>query len=66
MMDFDVQLGEQLFELRKYSRSIGGPEATLALIEFLQENKNDLPTNIRKTFDGAMGNINYMFSLVIS
>ena len=46
--------GEQLFSLRRYSRSVGGPEATLEMLEFLQENKGDMPADYREMFDNVM------------
>ena len=46
--------GEQLFSLRRYSRSVGGPEATLEMLEFLQENKGDMPADYREMFDNVI------------
>ena len=49
-----MDYGEQLFSLRRYSRSVGGPEATLEMLEFLQENKGDMPADYREMFDNVM------------
>ena len=49
-----MEYGEQLFSLRKYVRSIGGPEPTLPMLEFLQANKDDLPEDYREMFDNVM------------
>jgi len=49
-----MEYGEQLFSLRKYVRRIGGPEPTLAMLEFLNENKDSLPSDYREMFDNVM------------
>jgi len=49
-----MDYGEQLFSLRKYVRSIGGPEPTLAMLEFLSDNRDDLPADYRKMFDNVI------------
>ena len=49
-----MDYGEQLFNLRKYVRSIGGPEPTLEMLEFLVDNKDDMPADYREMFDNVM------------
>ena len=49
-----MEYGEQLFSLRKYVRSIGGPEPTLEMLEFLCDNKDDMPADYREMFDNVM------------
>jgi len=48
---------EKLYELRKYSRSIGGPEPTLPMLEFLDSNKGDMPSAERALFDDVMASL---------
>jgi len=49
-----MEYGEQLFSLRKYVRTIGGPEPTLEMLEYLNDNRNDLPVDYREMFDNVM------------
>lgn len=56
-----MEYGEQLFSLRRYSRSIGGPEPTLAMLEFLNENKDDMPADYREMFDNVMNGFGKLF-----
>lgn len=49
-----MEYGEQIFSLRRYSRSVGGPEATLEMLEFLEKNKDDMPADYREMFDNVM------------
>ena len=49
-----MEYGEQIFSLRRYSRSVGGPEDTLEMLEFLEKNKDDMPADYREMFDNVM------------
>jgi hypothetical protein len=49
-----MQYDEQIFSLRRYSRSVGGPEVTLEMLEFLEKNKDDMPDDYREMFDNVM------------
>jgi len=49
-----MQYDEQIFRLRQYSRSVGGPEVTLEMLEFLEKNKDDMPDDYREMFDNVM------------
>ena len=57
-----MEYGEQLFSLRKYVRSIGGPESTLRMLEFLDENKDDMPSDYREMFDSVMDGMRELLS----
>ena len=56
-----MEYGEQLFSLRRYSRSIGGPEPTLEMLEFLNANKDDMPADYREMFDNVMNGFGKLF-----
>jgi hypothetical protein len=57
-----MEYSEQLFNLRKYVRSIGGPESTLRMLEFLDENKDDMPSDYREMFDTVMDGMRELLS----
>jgi len=49
-----MEYGELLLSLRKYVVRVGGPEPTLEMLEYLNDNKDSLPADYREIFDIVM------------